>query len=148
MSSVYHVGIHWYPNDNPPRGPWSAQIPTIIVPTGIIDIDALMKLVDFFTGKCHPILIIFNYGTTFEGTYVDVMHLEKLKFLSSQRTTCMYSHKIYYDWRNTDQYSECTYAFYRDGLWQKFDQRETWSSIWFSTGLCLFNCYQWLQMGK
>ena len=42
------------------------------ISTGSIDIDALTKLVDFFTGKGHPILIIFNYGTTFEGAYDDV----------------------------------------------------------------------------
>ena len=71
MSSFYDIGIRQYPNDNPLGVPWPTQVPTIIGPTGIssgsMDIDALMKLVDFFTDKGHPILIIFNYGTTFEG---------------------------------------------------------------------------------
>ena len=29
-------------------------------------------LVDFFSAKGHPILVIFNYGTTFKGAYDDV----------------------------------------------------------------------------
>ena len=39
---------------------------------GTVDIQALKGLVDFFTSKGHPILVIFNYGTTFKGAYDDV----------------------------------------------------------------------------
>ena len=52
FSSFFDVGICQYSNDNPLGG----------ISTGSMDIDGLTKLVDFFTGKGHPILIIFNYG--------------------------------------------------------------------------------------
>ena len=40
--------------------------------SGSIDIDALAKLVDFFTARGHPVFIIINYGSTFKGSYDDV----------------------------------------------------------------------------
>ena len=68
MPSFYDIGIHQYPTDNPLGGPWPTRVPTTSGHTGIssgsVDIGALTKLVDFFTGKGHPILIIFNNGTT------------------------------------------------------------------------------------
>ena len=37
-----------------------------------MDIDALAKLVDFFSAKGHPIVVIFNYSTTFKCACEDV----------------------------------------------------------------------------
>jgi len=39
---------------------------------GSVDIEALEKLVDFFSSKGYPILVIFIYGTTFKVAYDDV----------------------------------------------------------------------------
>ena len=39
---------------------------------GSIDIDALANLVDFFSAKGHPIIVIFNYGTTLKCACDDV----------------------------------------------------------------------------
>ena len=118
MSSFYDVGILQYPKDNPLGGPWPTRVPTIIGPTGIstgsIDIDALTKLVDFFTGKGHPILIIFNYGTTFEGAYDDVKAAGEA-LIPILKKNNMYSRKIYYDREKLDQYSE------RKGFWFHVD---------------------------
>ena len=40
--------------------------------SGSMDIDALSKLVHFFSAKGHPIVVIFNYSTTFKCTCDDV----------------------------------------------------------------------------
>ena len=39
---------------------------------GTVDIEALTKLVDFFSAKGHPIIVIFSYGTTSKGACDDV----------------------------------------------------------------------------
>ena len=39
---------------------------------GAIDINALEQLVDFFSGKGHPIVVIFNYGSTLKGACDDI----------------------------------------------------------------------------
>ena len=39
---------------------------------GTVDIEALTKVVDFFSVKGHPIIVIFSYGTTSKGAYDDV----------------------------------------------------------------------------
>ena len=64
-----------------------------------MDIDALTKLVDFFTGKGHPILIILTI----------VQHLKE--FIKTSREALIPTLKknnmyLYYDQENTDQYSE------------------------------------------
>jgi len=49
---------------------WPKEVPSN--EDGSIHIPALVKLVDFFASKGHPILISFNYGSTFKGAYDDV----------------------------------------------------------------------------
>ena len=39
---------------------------------GTIDVDALEKLVDFFSARGHPIIVVFNYGTTLKGGCDDI----------------------------------------------------------------------------
>ena len=53
MSSFYDVGICQYSKDNPLGGPWRTQVSTVIGQTDInsIDIDVLIKLVDFLVAK-------------------------------------------------------------------------------------------------
>ena len=74
--TFYEVGTEFYPDDCPLGGDWPTAVPCEGSDDwngpGSIDISKLCKLVDFFTAKGHPALIIFNYGTTFKGAYDDV----------------------------------------------------------------------------
>ena len=68
------VGSQLYPNQNPLGGKWEEGVPCNSgdAGPGSIDIDALAKLVDFFSAKGHPIMVIFNYGTTLKCACDDV----------------------------------------------------------------------------
>lgn len=76
IPTFFQVGSEKYPKENPlnPGQSWPPEVPSKDGPLGpgSIDIDALAKLVDFFTGKGHPIFIILNYGSTFKGSYDNV----------------------------------------------------------------------------
>ncbi|HEY0461646.1 MAG TPA: pyridoxal-dependent decarboxylase [Pyrinomonadaceae bacterium] len=67
------IGEEKFPNECPlpdAEGHWPKNVPCNI--DGSINIDALAILVEFFAEKNYPILINFNYGTTFSGAYDDV----------------------------------------------------------------------------
>ncbi|ADG92821.1 putative histidine decarboxylase [Arcobacter nitrofigilis DSM 7299] len=49
---------------------WPKEVPSN--EDGSIHVPALVKLVKFFAKKGHPILISFNYGSTFKGAYDDI----------------------------------------------------------------------------
>ena len=68
------VGSQLYPNQNPLGGKWEEGVPCNSgdAGPGSIDIDALANLVDFFSAKGHPIIVIFNYGTTLKCACDDV----------------------------------------------------------------------------
>jgi|SRR5579884_3600755 len=76
MRTFYEVGTSQYPGQCPLKGDksWPTEVPSTDGDggPGTIDLDALARLVDFFAGKGHPILVNFNYGTTFKGAYDDV----------------------------------------------------------------------------
>jgi histidine decarboxylase len=76
IQTFYEVGTRLYPNDCPlGKGkPWPAEVPSKDGPLGpgSIDLQALTELVKFFAVRGHPILVSFNYGTTFKGAYDDV----------------------------------------------------------------------------
>ena len=74
IKTFYDVGIEQYPYDCPLGAQWPTKVPSYggASGPGSIDIDALYKLVDFFTDKGYPVLIILNYGTSFKGGYDDV----------------------------------------------------------------------------
>ena len=74
VSTFYETGTHRYPAECPLGGKWPLAVPCVggDAGPGTIDIEALKALVDFFSAKGHPILVIFNYGTTFKGAYDDV----------------------------------------------------------------------------
>ena len=65
----HEYGRLLYPNENPLGGDWVYGVPCTggDAGPGTIDVDALVTLVDFFSGKGHPIVIVFNYGTTLKG---------------------------------------------------------------------------------
>ncbi|HAS6349539.1 pyridoxal-dependent decarboxylase [Vibrio sp. IRLE0018] len=74
------LGNRLYPKDNPlAKGEvWPAEVPSeepvegLPVGSGAIDVDKLVKLVDFFARKGHPIIVVLNYGTTFKGAYDNI----------------------------------------------------------------------------
>ncbi|HEX6351467.1 pyridoxal-dependent decarboxylase [Actinophytocola sp.] len=72
IPSFYELGTKRYPLANPlaPGKPWSHEVPSD--EDGRINVDALKKLVAFFAGMGHPILVNLNYGSTFKGAYDDV----------------------------------------------------------------------------
>lgn len=76
LQTFYEIGQHRYSDENPlaPGQPWPKEVPSTAgsAGAGSIDIPALVKLVEFFAAKGYPILICFNYGTTFKGAYDDV----------------------------------------------------------------------------
>lgn len=74
ISRFDEVGREEYPNENPLGGEWVQGVPCSggDAGPGTVDIDALEKLVDFFSGKGHPIVVIFNYGTTLKGACDDI----------------------------------------------------------------------------
>ncbi|HAS8112084.1 TPA: glutamate decarboxylase [Vibrio vulnificus] len=69
------LGNRLYPNDNPlGKGEvWPAEVPSeapvegLPVGSGAIDVDKLVKYVEFFAEKGYPIIVVLNYGTTFKG---------------------------------------------------------------------------------
>ena len=74
VSTFCETGTQRYPGECPLGGKWPLAVPCVggDAGPGSIDIEALKALVDFFSVKGHPILVIFNYGTTFKGAYDDV----------------------------------------------------------------------------
>ena len=96
VSTFYDVGIELYPDENPLGGIWPYDVPCENgdAGPGSIDINALAKLVDFFSGKGHPIVVIFNYGSTFKGAYDDVKATEDA-LLPILKKNGMYERKIY-----------------------------------------------------
>jgi histidine decarboxylase len=76
IQTFYEVGTNEYPGQCPlsKDGCWPKEVPSTDGGSGpgTIDVRALAKLVDFFAARGYPILVNFNYGTTFKGAYDDV----------------------------------------------------------------------------
>ena len=76
IKTFYEVGTECYPDQCPLGGEWPTEVPSEggddWNASGSVDIDKLCKLVDFFSEKGYPVLVIFNFGTTFKGAYDDV----------------------------------------------------------------------------
>ena len=118
VPSFHIIGTQKYPNENPLRGPWPMGVPTVTTPggisTGCIDIEALSKLVDFFSAKGHPVLAIFNYGTTIQGAYDDVQQAGET-LIPILKKNNMYIRKIFFDKKNPHLFLE------RKGFWFHVD---------------------------
>ncbi|KAJ7516298.1 hypothetical protein O6H91_22G051900 [Diphasiastrum complanatum] len=79
IKTFYELGMERYPNDCPlpkwrAKGRWPEEVPSEGGGggEGTIDIAALKELVEFFAAKGYPILVSFNYGSTFKGAYDNV----------------------------------------------------------------------------
>jgi histidine decarboxylase len=80
VKTFYELGTEFFPGQCPihvaglKEGAWPQEVPSVNGNSGpgCIDVEALMKLVEFFASRGYPILCVFNYGTTFKGAYDDV----------------------------------------------------------------------------
>ncbi|MDC0744731.1 pyridoxal-dependent decarboxylase [Polyangium mundeleinium] len=119
IRTFYEVGTERYPRDNPlaPGKPWPHEVPSVggTNGVGVIDIDALTTLVAFFASRGHPILVNFNYGTTFKGAYDDV-EAAGAALLPILRRYGLDEREVHYDPRDCRKYDVRTgYWFHVDG---------------------------------
>ncbi|WP_409308692.1 pyridoxal-dependent decarboxylase [Pectobacterium sp. B1J-3] len=73
LPTFAEVGESLYPGECPIKtadGKWPKKVPS--QSTGSVDIDKLSVLVEFFTSRGFPIVVNFNYGTTFKGALDNV----------------------------------------------------------------------------
>ena len=69
VPTFHEIGTHLYADDVPCENGDAGP--------GNIDVMALTKLVDFFSGKGHPIIIVINYGSTFKGACDDIKSVKE-----------------------------------------------------------------------
>ena len=74
------IGTQLYPNECPLGTAWPQCVPCEDgdAGPGTVDIEALAQLVDFFSGKGHPIVVVFNCGSHFKGACDDVERAGKV----------------------------------------------------------------------
>lgn len=74
LPTFYQIATAHYPTECPLDGDWPCHVPTEggELGPGTVDVVALGKLVDFFSSKGHPIVVVFNYGSSFKGSCDDV----------------------------------------------------------------------------
>ncbi|MDX7987484.1 histidine decarboxylase [Xenorhabdus sp. 12] len=73
LPTFAEIGESRYPGQCPLKtdnGKWPTKVPSL--PTGSIDLNKLSILVEFFASRGFPIVVNFNYGTTFKGALDDV----------------------------------------------------------------------------
>jgi histidine decarboxylase len=120
VPSFGELGNDKYPHDNPlnPGSPWPDSVPTNNgddQPLGTIHVPSLLKLVDFFSSKGHPVLILLTYGTAFEGAYDDIRACGE-GVLSILEKNNMLSYKICYDGEDPNEVFTT-----RQGYWFHID---------------------------
>ena len=164
VPSFHEIGTQLYPNENPIGGPWPIGVPCENgdAGPGSIDIKILATLVDFFSAKGHPIIIVFNYGSTFKGAYDDINSAEEAilpilekngvyeRKISHPEKKCTITRKGF--WFHVDGALACTYMpfiemGYKQGLIKHksgpiFDFRlESVSSI--ATSIAKYHGFSW-----
>ena len=74
MPTFHTLGTARYPDQCPLGSVWPHFVPCEggDAGPGTVDIEALAKLVDFFSGKGHPVVVVLNYGSHFKGACDDV----------------------------------------------------------------------------
>ena len=97
IPSFYEIGTQKYPNQCPLGDAWPLAVPCEGGDggSGAIDIKILKTLVDFFSAKGHPIIVIFSYGTTSKGAYDDVKTAGEA-LVPILKKNSMYERKHYY----------------------------------------------------
>lgn len=119
LKTFCEMGNQYYPGECRfawANGEWPRAVPSEKGPDGpgSIDIEKLADLVDFFASKQHPILINFNYGTTFKGAYDNVEAAGK-RLLPIFEKHGLLSREVYYDPGNRNKSDN------RHGYWFHVD---------------------------
>ena len=99
------------------QGTWPAYVPSKGGDAGVgtIDIEALAKLVEFFASRGYPILVNFNFGTTFKGAFDDV-EAAGLALMPIFTKYGLDKRKVFFDPEDPTAYDERTgYWFFVDG---------------------------------
>ena len=95
------------------NGIWPAEVPSN--DDGTINIDALATLVEFFAAKGHPIIVNFNYGTTFKGSYDDVARASEVLTPILKRHG-LYEREVHWNEEDPDAFDTRTgFWFHVDG---------------------------------
>ena len=118
IKTFFEVGNELYPNQCPLGGEWPREVPSVdgAPGPGHIDIDALCKLVNFFTKEGYPALIILNYGSTFKGAYDDV------KTVGERLVPILHDNNMYRRWiKVEDPNTGQTVWRKRSGFWIHVD---------------------------
>lgn len=118
-SGKYDCPLH-FPEDYPAsfsetyldNNGWPLEVPSN--QDGTICIPALAKLVEFFAAKGHPILVCFDYGTTFKGAYDNVEEAVKVLVPILKRYH-LYERNIVYDEKSGKYDTRTGYWFHVDG---------------------------------
>ena len=74
IPTFHGLGTAVYPGQCPLGIDWPHFVPCEggDAGPGNVDIEALGRLVDFFSGQGHPVVVVFNYGSHFKGACDDV----------------------------------------------------------------------------
>ena len=115
LQTFDEIGREKYPNENPLGGAWEEGVPCNGGDSGpgCVDIDALVKLVHFFSSKGHPVAVVFNVGTTMKGACDDVQNAGE-RLVAILKKNNMYERTIH-DPDNASAYSV------RKGFWFHVD---------------------------
>ena len=118
IQTFHEIGNTCYPLENPldPGKPWPQEVCSQDgnAGPGSIDIEKLAKLVEFFAAKGYPILVIFNYGTTFKGAYDDVEAAGNA-LIPILKKYGLYERKVCYDPKDPTKFD------IRNGFWFHVD---------------------------
>jgi histidine decarboxylase len=119
IQTFYELGEARYPGECPiptADGRWPQEVPSTggNDGPGTIDVDALAKLVEFFAARGYPILVSFNYGTTFKGAYDDVEAAGRALMPILERHGLL-ERTVYYDPAHPDRFDV------RTGFWMHVD---------------------------
>jgi histidine decarboxylase len=116
LKQFHEVGRGMYPHENPLGGEWKEGVPCSggDAGPGTVDINQLEKLVNFFSSKGHPIVVVFNYGTTLKGGCDDVKTAGE-RLVKVLKKNNMYERRVR-DPENPSRYIACKgYWFHVDG---------------------------------
>lgn len=100
--SEYYIDENGWPYDVPSNDDGSIHIPSLV------------KLVRFFAEKGHPILINFNYGSTFKGAYDDVEAAVN-ELVPILKENGLYEREVVYDPETGKSDTRTGYWFHVDG---------------------------------
>lgn len=117
IRTFYEVGHEMYRDECPLEDyhgqDWPEEVPS--EESGAIDVDALTTLVEFFAKRGYPIIVCFNYGTTYKGAYDDVEAAGK-KLMPILKQHNLFERKVSCNSEDENQFDCRTgYWFHVDG---------------------------------